>query len=789
VSPSQAATLTAAFQGGDGVVTPGSLGLASGAALSVTPGATTEYTLTVTNAAGDPVTARATVTVTASVGSSFSFPSAYLPKGPHPRIWLTAERLATLRQARDLNTPAWQRFKARADSYMDPDQEGWAQWVGYCEAIPYLGLMYQLGKDPAYARRALACARKAELAYPANEERYWIRNGGYLAFAYDWIHDALTPDERAEVAGLIATYDGNLWNVAHYGGSRLTYTAIDTDRVTKGGADHLLMGCALYGDDPRGGELLDRAWWTWARGNGEQDSLHQSMRPSPIRRWIRDALGGTYYTGLGYAMNTDTAGLSFWFTTLRTACGMDLYAVEPDFRPFWRNMIRSTLDQIAPDRETLHNMGDWQDPAHISERNWFYKYLALMAWEADQAGDADWAARARGVADRVTSWHSDPFVEFVFSSLPQDPAHPAADPWAGDLPPVRRCQGVDMLYFRTGWSTADTWGTFSGQGGEPTDHQSEDTGSFSLWRNGTYLTGTATGYRDFLDACMVHNTPSLDNGRTHGSPRLQAGEKKAFLERASEHNDAPLFAYAMLNADGQWNLDPAEYSDDRLRDAPVLTYRRHFFWSGDDVVVFDRLRAKRVLDFRYRLRSPSRTAPTLDAARGLILQTGADGHQRLAHRTLLPQTCAFTLEDEQLLAAGLESYQWRPEARGFQVLIAPPASDKVNLLHVMRMGDDGLAAMDDAQLLQSAESVGASTRSWAVVFAAEETLRSSARYSLPVREGSQNQLVCDLQPGLYLVSAGLESVPPVRVADGNNTAFFSLAAGPAQEVSLDRVAD
>jgi hypothetical protein len=55
--------LTGVFPEGTGLITPGNLPATSGTAVSVSPAATTTYTLTVTNAAGTPITQTVTVTV------------------------------------------------------------------------------------------------------------------------------------------------------------------------------------------------------------------------------------------------------------------------------------------------------------------------------------------------------------------------------------------------------------------------------------------------------------------------------------------------------------------------------------------------------------------------------------------------------------------------------------------------------------------------------------------------------------------------------------------------------
>jgi len=65
--------LTATFTGGTGVITPGSISVSSGTAVTVTPSATQIYTLTVTPPAGAAITQTATVTVNPAGASITSF--------------------------------------------------------------------------------------------------------------------------------------------------------------------------------------------------------------------------------------------------------------------------------------------------------------------------------------------------------------------------------------------------------------------------------------------------------------------------------------------------------------------------------------------------------------------------------------------------------------------------------------------------------------------------------------------------------------------------------------------
>jgi len=73
VGPGGSSNLTAVFANGSGVITPGNLPIFSGTPLSVTPTATTTYTLTVTNPIGSSTTMTATVTYNASGPAISSF--------------------------------------------------------------------------------------------------------------------------------------------------------------------------------------------------------------------------------------------------------------------------------------------------------------------------------------------------------------------------------------------------------------------------------------------------------------------------------------------------------------------------------------------------------------------------------------------------------------------------------------------------------------------------------------------------------------------------------------------
>ena len=73
VGPGGSASLTGVFANGTGVITPGNIPITSGAPVSVSPSATTTYTLTVTNPFGTAVNQTATVTYNAAAPAITTF--------------------------------------------------------------------------------------------------------------------------------------------------------------------------------------------------------------------------------------------------------------------------------------------------------------------------------------------------------------------------------------------------------------------------------------------------------------------------------------------------------------------------------------------------------------------------------------------------------------------------------------------------------------------------------------------------------------------------------------------
>ncbi len=688
------------------------------------------------------------------------FPSAYYPSGIHPRLWLTADRLADLTASMNANTSQWQRFQSLCDTMLTEEP-----WQGVQSGIAPLALMYVLTGDERYAARAFAFMDSATDDQSEGDAAHV--DHGYLALGYDWLsnHSSMTPLNRSEYIAKMEKLSSEMWT--DYNNSGQGGNGQDTDAILVSGAHHLMFGCALYGDSDKATDMLDHAWTLWERGQGAAPNSGQSQwtLAHPIRNWISEALGGHWHTGFMYFMGTDGNGLGNYYISLRTACGYDPSTREPKLKGFWPNVVRTLLDLTNPARTMLYHTGDWQDPWGFEELSYVYKIASVASFESGVEGQGLWNSYGRGFYNAIVSMHNDEFLEFFYHETAVQPV----DPFAAALSTVRFCDGDDFVFFRDSWDTTARWGLFSGQGTIPADHQTPDIGNFFLFRDDDYLTKDRRVYGG-MDIGPAFNNMAIENSLEYGSPIMTGSAGAASIDRyrgGETQDDNPVtFAYAMMQGDDQWDDDPNQWEPmDR-----VQTYRRHFFWSGDYAMIFDRLRTVDAGWAVYRLHA--QTQPSLNGQ--TITQASANGRHVLLHRTLEPANCTFTKVNEKIAWNGVfEDYEINEEERLWHYAIQPSESDSVNMLSVMQMGPAGTNNFVGLEHLSSGTETGAKIGEWCLLFAAEERLRTKSQYTITLPQAGLRHLVCDLKPGSYRVFInGVPQDKKVSVAARDNTAYF-----------------
>ena len=371
------------------------------------------------------------------------------------------------------------------------------------------------------------------------------------------------------------------------------------------------------------------------------------------------------------------------------------------------------------------------------------------------------AAWGRYLQKNFQGTHSNSFREFLFSP---GATLSVANPWEAGLPLVTKLGPNDQLLFRNSWEEDASWGVFSGQGGVPADHAQPDTGHFGLMREGQFLTRDAAGYKSFAAGSQTYNVLAIENDTEHGSPRMTGFDTAARLARWRT-SDSPLLAYAMLDADGQYDDNPDSWEPV----SRVDSYRRHFIWFGDHVVVMDRLRTTDSGWSMYRLRAESE--PQLDG--DTLTLYSADGQQMLVHRTLEPAGCSIEIHDEETLFSEFPLWEIPQEMRNWQSHIRPPDSENLEMLSVMKLGPQGMSGLDDnLQHIAGADNCGAVTGPLAVALSREEILRSSCSYLVNSPQAGMWHLIGDLEPGSYTVHVNGLLLGSFTAATQDNTLLF-----------------
>lgn len=691
-----------------------------------------------------------------------TLPPAYYPDGAHPRLWLTQERLGALQQARQQQTPEWLVFKSLSDriSDSDPNNDPWYIASSPHQATAPLALMYRLTGDAQYADRALELMDQTTTVISAPSDK---DNFHFLGLAYDWLYDypGMTEAKKLAYQQKIIDISNGFWVIRN--GQGTDSSNEDTDRNLNTGMVHLTLGAAIFGDHAGSLALLDRGWSGWIKGYG-----HNGGPPKYSNLdYVGISLGGAFPTGFAYFSGTESVGISGYQMTLDTALRYDVYNKHPEIKPFWGNIIRSIIHLTDPSRETIYHTGDWQDSNALDSQNWLYRVLSLATYFSDQAGDSVMAARGRGYAqiNNLGNHSSGWFDEFFFTT----PSGTVKNPYQDNLPLTYFADNPDYLMFRDDWSQNANWGLFIGDGSYPLDHQNPDHGSFALWRGNDFLTKGVRTY-DGLANGDFFNSLSIENGCQFGQvlcsgTAIRASQAPAIIARHRTKSATPQFAYAMLQADGQWNEDPDSYEPL----LPVQTYRRHFFWSGEYTIIFDRLRMHYDNAVKYRIRALAQ--PSVSG--NTVTQLSENGQQKLLHRTLEPAGVQPQVVNETNLWQSLPQWKVNQSERRWQSVISMSPVSSVNLLNVLQTGPASLADFDSIEHISSTDQSGVRIGDWVVVFSSNELLRDHVQYTIYNTPSGLNHLVADLKAGVYNVRINGASNQQYTVSSQDNTLYFT----------------
>ena len=564
-------------------------------------------------------------------------------RGKHPRVFVTEEGIAALRQrARTTHQAMWPRtldslHALRHEPPASPAQARRAQnQVGI--ALAEAALAYRVEGDPRY----LAAARKyldAALSYPVWGYTYNKPNvdlaAGHLLYgvgwAYDLLYHDLTEAERTRIRERLTAQARLL----------AAYYEVKPGRTYSYSQNHVFIpmaglgvaAYALYDEVPEARE--------WAK-------LARAIYDRVLATYSPD---GYYYEGVEYWVFA-TPWLVHYLDAHAHSTGEDLFD-----RPGFRNMHRYVAHSILPSGRDVFDFGDTFEGSRTRQRigddharthpggrlhlnaNLLYR-LASRFRDPEAQGVVRWL-EGFGAVNAENFW----------SLLWYDPSVPAAPMTA--MQPWVHFQDHGVVFWRTDWTPAAT--AFAFKSGPPEGHLAAelmrrfpdwhfsmghahpDANSFILYADSSYHTGD-TGYAG-VPMTAHHNTVLVDG---KGQAKEGLGHD-AFAGFPYQRMTGIRIAEAKLGRGSAYVRGEAAAAY-----GPELgleRFTRHFYLTHPGrITVCDELRTSQPRRFTTLLHADERIAPA--GERRFTLGTG------LRATVLAPAAVETRVEPNVLTAPG-----------------------------------------------------------------------------------------------------------------------------------------
>lgn len=554
---------------------------------------------------------------------------AYRVKSSHPRI-LIADVKEMARRCDGPLAEDYRRVKQQADAAVKRGVvEGIANGWRVPEDILCCGLAYLVEREHGREHRPYADLILRQWGNGAIISNPKGSTFGYHAIAYDWIYDALSPQERKTFGDALGgwlryftgepkiTLKGGHWEYNQTWGPVHFNVMNARDAI----APKLMVALAIrdagtkYEDDAR--SFLD--------------SWNARIPAECIPAFNR--MGGVWSESYGHGEYGPVLVIPYAFEAWRSATGQDLLG-----------QVKSWGYPVEEPRWVAYTMMPHND---------------RTAWidDGDGARPAGFAAAAPMLHDGLSQWFSDRGKEWGAPRWQRiacyDPSIPATP--SSSLPLAYCLAGAGHVYMRSAWNDPNATWAFFGCGPQYAGHSRDDEGHFLISKRGALVSRQGgQGHNDtdyYSGGSLIYNIVTIydpqeqfrrnknnenDGGlvrhvyETNGLPR-QRGRLTAF-----ENNSR--YTYAAADITAGYNSAKAR---EVTRQFLYLRGEKEFF------VVFDRVEATRV-EFRRHFFLHLPTEPTIrdtlttwlslpeaDGDRGgeRILSTG---RSRMFLRTLLP---------------------------------------------------------------------------------------------------------------------------------------------------------
>jgi hypothetical protein len=664
----------------------------------------------------------------------------------------------------------------------EPDE---AAWVARAKKLLF-AIIAEADKGPDESK--LVRAR----AFPVDDRSRWY--GEAFPLVVDWIHDALSPEERAMIVRVFARWADAIG-------------AADVTNANHPEPRGIFNQPELVRDPKLVRWSLNNYYAAHARNLGLMAlALDPGDDPkSAVRGRLREALGAWLYV-IDHAMRTEARGglppegfeygpqtygyVAQLLWALTTSGEDDAKAWGPQVAalrgPIWLEVHRAWLHSLPPVPSAKTDEGPAYEPAwygegqHVTVPDPVELFApVLRAFEqlgrADEAAELRWSVQelgsggAKAQVDRARdgTFPRRALLHFV-SSLP---GLPARDP-RPRLEPAHHAQGLGRVLARTGWQPTDRLFTLEA-GWIGIDHQTAGGGDFGFFRKGEWLTRRRVGYGDVGSSSDQHNTICMQNARpSHGQPGdyrhvlWQRGsqwtvELSNGPARFSSYADSPSLLAATVD------LTPL-YQSTYEGSTQVGHVSRSVVWvKPDHLIVYDRATA--LADGRWKrvyVQTPAQVS-----ARGKQAIARSPGGQELVVTQVLPEAGSLAV-DAIDRAADEEAAQGEPMKRRLRAE-APARGLDARFLHVLQ-GVDGGGSSDAVERVEARGAVptdGVVLRGTSYVFL--RSLGPAPReLAFAAPSGTGHHVVVGLAPhGRYDIS----------VASEGGKAVVTVRAGKARE--------
>ena len=531
----------------------------------------------------------------------------------HPRLFFNRETWPQVKaRAEGAAAAARARLLARCDAYpsdpvctgtslpanqpgmvVDPVHTGIPPIKEWGTQSAACALAWRLTGKPAYLAKAKAMLRASirgyQEAYANRRAVSWYSTTRINSLcAYDWIHEALTDDERRAFIVPLVQHCEDVQPRA----GRPAIRRRNTGGVKGGcyGVKNLMWyaGLAAFGDgycDARAEALLV-----------EGRAYHEE-----VLAFRNGSAGddGAFGTGTpGYAMGVYPVGHFNIFHTWLSATGENLAARYPAMALYpnwvWWMWIPDAAKPTAP---LFHGCGD---APHVSNRlpvGTLYEHLVqyIHFFKTVDPAAARLAATLAGMCPNQRIGGSFPAYPFLFGADPEVTPFPA-DELAARSVKARHFEQLGQIFMRSGWGPNDTYALLVG-GTRCPMHKHYDEGHFAIYKHdflaldtGSRANQTDWNLKHYYSQSVAHNvvvirrpneplprywgpTCHAQEGRTNaGGMYGNAGEVLAFETSAR-------FSYAALDMSA-------------LYGAKCMECVRQFVHVQPDVfVVYDRVGA------------------------------------------------------------------------------------------------------------------------------------------------------------------------------------------------------